>query len=61
MRSDLGEVAPGQFEELTEQEIRQPQAQWARLGPVPADVAAPLNERFQRAVRRFYDSRRRAS
>ena len=45
----------------TEQEIRQAQAQWARLGPVPAEVAAPLNERFQRAVRRFYDSRRRAS
>ena len=25
------------------------------------DVAGPLNERFQRAVRRFYDSRRKAS
>ena len=44
-----------------EQEVRTAQAQWARLGPVPAEVAGPLNERFQRACRRFYDSRRRAS
>jgi len=45
----------------TEQEIRNAQAQWMRLGPVPAEVAGPLNERFQRACRRFYDQRRRAS
>jgi hypothetical protein len=32
-----------------------------RLGPVPAEIAGPLNERFQRAVRRFFDSRRKAS
>jgi len=44
-----------------EQEVRNAQAQWARLGPVPADIAGPLNERFQRACRRFYDQRRRAS
>ena len=37
------------------------QAQWMRLGPVPPEVAGPLNERFQRALRRFYDQRRRAS
>ena len=42
-----------------EQEVRNAQAQWARFGPVPADIAAPLNERFQRACRRFYDSRPR--
>jgi hypothetical protein len=42
-----------------EQEVRNAQAQWARFGPLPADVAAPLNERFQRACRRFYDSRPR--
>jgi hypothetical protein len=41
--------------------VRNAQAQWARLGPVPAEVAGPLNERFQRACRRFYDQRRRAS
>jgi hypothetical protein len=44
-----------------EQEIRNAQSQWMRLGPVPSEVAGPLNERFQRAVRRFYDQRKRAS
>jgi hypothetical protein len=44
-----------------EQEVRNAQAQWMRLGPVPPEVAGPLNERFQRALRRFYDQRRRAS
>jgi hypothetical protein len=45
----------------SEQEVRSAQAQWMRLGPVPPNVAGPLNERFQRACRRFFDSRRRAS
>jgi hypothetical protein len=44
-----------------EQEIRNAQSQWARLGPVPPEVAGSLHERFQRAVRRFYDQRRRVS
>jgi hypothetical protein len=44
-----------------EQEIRSVQAQWMRLGPVPPHVAGPLNERFQRACRRFFEQRRRAS
>lgn len=44
-----------------EQEIRNAQAQWMRFGPVPPEVAGPLNERFQRAVRRFYDQKRRPS
>jgi hypothetical protein len=44
-----------------EQEVRNAQSQWARFGPVPPEVAGPLNERFQRALRRFYDQRRRAS
>ena len=43
-----------------EQDVRNAQAQWTRLGPVPADVAGPLNERFQRACRRFFDQRKRA-
>jgi hypothetical protein len=42
-----------------EQEVRNAQAQWARFGPLPAEVAAPLNERFQRACRKFYDTRPR--
>ncbi len=45
---------------VAEHEVRNAQAQWARFGPLPADVAAPLNERFQRACRRFYDSRPKA-
>jgi len=44
-----------------DQEIRSAQSQWMRLGPVPPEVAGPLNERFQRACRRFYDQRKRAS
>jgi hypothetical protein len=44
-----------------DQEVRAAQSQWMRLGPVPPEVAGPLNERFQRACRRFYDQRRRAS
>jgi len=44
---------------MAEQEVRNAQAQWARFGPLPAEVAAPLNERFQRACRRFYDNRPR--
>ena len=44
-----------------EQEVRNAQAQWMRLGPVPPDVAGPLNERFQRAMRRFQEQRKRAS
>ena len=41
-----------------EQEVRNAQAQWARFGPLPAEVAGPLNERFLRACRRFYDGRK---
>lgn len=44
-----------------EQTVREAQVQWVRLGPVPPDIAAPLHERFQRACRRFYDQRKRAS
>jgi hypothetical protein len=44
-----------------EQEVRSAQSQWMRLGPVPPEVAGPLNERFQRACRQFHDSRRKAS
>ena len=44
-----------------EQELRRVQAQWTRLGPVPADLARQLDERFQRACRRFYQQRKQAS
>jgi hypothetical protein len=42
-----------------EQEVRSAQSQWTRLGPLPAEVAGPLNERFQRACRKFYDQKKR--
>lgn len=42
-----------------EQEVRSAQSQWMRLGPVPPDVAGPLNERFQRACKRFYEQKKR--
>ncbi len=35
--------------------LRDAQAAWAALGPLPADVAAPLSERFERACRRVLD------
>jgi len=44
-----------------EQTVREAQAQWMRLGPMPPEIAAPLYERFQRACRRFFDQRKRAS
>ena len=57
-RSTEGEDAKWR---AAEQEVRSAQAQWMRLGPVPPEMAGPLNERFQRALRRFYDQRKRAS
>ena len=44
-----------------EQEVRSAQSQWMRLGPLPSDVAGPLNERFQQACRRFFEARRAVS
>jgi len=44
-----------------EQEIRSAQAQWARLGPVPPEVAASLLERFLKACRQAKSGRRQAS
>ncbi len=42
-----------------EQDVRAAQQQWLRLGPVPASIARPLTDRFNKAVRQFYDARRR--
>ena len=40
-------------------DVRQAQAAWSRLGPVPGDTGRALNERFHRAVTRFFDQYRR--
>jgi hypothetical protein len=61
----VGSRSAGESEDArwraAEQEVRNAQAQWTRFGPLPPEVAGPLNERFQRACRRFYDARRKAS
>jgi len=43
------------------QELQRVQAQWTRLGPVPDNVGRPLDERFQRACRRFSEQQRKVS
>lgn len=42
-----------------EQEVRSAQAAWQRLGPVDPAARKPLQERFDRAVRRFFEHKRR--
>jgi len=41
------------------EDVRQAQAAWSRLGPVPGDTGRALNERFHRATTRFFDLYRR--
>ena len=41
------------------EDVRQAQASWSRLGPVPGDTGRALNERFHRATSRFFDVYRR--
>jgi hypothetical protein len=44
-----------------EQEVRSAQAAWARLGPMAPEERKPLQERFDRAVRKFSEMRRRSA
>jgi hypothetical protein len=37
------------------EEVRQAQATWSRIGPVPDEVRRPLTDRFQRASRRIME------
>jgi hypothetical protein len=41
------------------EEVRNAQASWSRLGPVPGDVGRQLGDRFHRACSRFFDQLRR--
>ena len=41
------------------EDVRQAQASWSRLGPVPGETGRALNERFHKAVTRFFDQYRR--
>ena len=38
------------------EEVRQAQASWSRIGPVPDDAKRALADRFQRAIRRISDA-----
>ncbi|HET7619201.1 MAG TPA: DUF349 domain-containing protein [Vicinamibacterales bacterium] len=40
-------------------EVRQAQASWSRLAPVPGDAGRQLTERFHKACNRFFDQYRR--
>ncbi len=40
-------------------EVRQAQAAWSRLGPVPGEAGRLMQERFQRACNRFFEQYRR--
>jgi hypothetical protein len=44
---------------VADQELRSAQSAWLRLGPVPAEARKPLQDRFDKAVRRALESRRR--
>jgi len=37
-------------------EVRQAQANWSRIGPVPDEARRALADRFQRAIRRISES-----
>ena len=59
----MGAAAARQAEEArhraTEQEVRSAQAAWQRLGPLDPTMRKPLQERFDRACRRFFEQKRR--
>jgi hypothetical protein len=40
-------------------DVRQAQASWNRLGPVPGETGSQLAERFHRACSRFFELYRR--
>jgi uncharacterized protein DUF349 len=60
----IGAAAARQADEArqraAEQEVRSAQSAWMRLGPLSPDVRKPLQERFDRACRRFFEQRRRS-
>jgi hypothetical protein len=41
------------------EDVRQAQASFSRLGPVPGETGRALNERFHKAVTKFFDQYRR--
>jgi hypothetical protein len=59
----MGAAAARQAEDArhraVEQEVRSAQSAWQRLGPLDPDVRKPLQDRFDRACRRFFEQKRR--
>jgi hypothetical protein len=59
----MGAAAARQAEDARhraiEQEVRSAQATWLRLGPLDPDTRRPLQERFDRACRKFFEQKRR--
>jgi len=59
----MGQSAARQAEEArqraSEQEVRSAQAAWQRLGPVDPETRRPLQDRFDRVVRKFFEHKRR--
>jgi hypothetical protein len=55
-----GRVDDGARLRAAADEVRQAQASWARLGPVPEDTRRALHDRFQHACRRIMDRAGRA-
>ncbi|MCA1586135.1 MAG: DUF349 domain-containing protein [Acidobacteria bacterium] len=59
----MGAGAAKQAEEArqraAEQEVRSAQSAWQRLGPIDPAARKPLQDRFDRAVRKFFEQRRR--
>jgi hypothetical protein len=59
----MGASAARQAEEArqraTEQEVRSAQAAWQRLGPIDPAARRPLQERFDRVVKKFFEHKRR--
>jgi hypothetical protein len=61
----MGAAAARQAEEArhraAEQEVRSAQSAWQRLGPLDPQTRKPLQDRFDRACRRFFEQKRRAA
>ena len=59
----MGAAAARQAEDArhraTEQEVRSAQSSWQRLGPLDTETRKPLQDRFDRACRRFFEQKRR--
>ena len=50
-----GKVDDGARLRAAAEEVRQAQASWSRVGPVAENLRRPLQDRFQRAIRRITD------